>query len=1073
MGRSASSRTCAPGNAGSQREGRREGGKVEGVLLCECGHCGSRCGHSVCLCVVVGITCVSVSVCTLALRVAVWTLSDTRSPSLCVRQTLPPCGSCSRRRRSWRAADMRRSAAPSQLSGNPVKRFRFVPPGNTDTQKLGSGTAEQPPLTIPQKSHQVPYENDDQHSMPPSKAFGMICGPNPNARYHSAPTNVDESSLLEKSKPKPSSASLALSPEALSTGRGDDPIPQQRPKISQAFLVPKKSHVLPPPLQQTDPAQHKGEQDTPDSLTKYYNVLWCKASKKKHKKWEGDAILITRRKSVILKDMEGRDIGKAGYKTKELETLCEGQTLMIGGKEIEIMGLVSAEDFLRGRCFHASASSEPVHPTPSQRPVLKPFSNPLKNGAGPSQTENVKKAMWDCKTRHDPNAPNALVMPRPNLSHQWIHNKATLPLVDVVVDPYLCAHLRPHQRVGVIFLYECVMGMRANGRFGAILADEMGLGKTLQCITLLWTLMRQGPYGNKPIFKRSLVITPGSLVKNWNKEFQKWLGTERLKVFAVDQDHKVEDFISSPLYSVLIISYEMLLRCLEQLQNLEFSLIICDEGHRLKNSSIKTSTAILTLPCEKRVILTGTPIQNDLQEFYSIVEFVNPGILGSACIYRKIYEEPIIRSQQPSATTEEKQLGEERAAELYRLTGLFILRRTQDIINNYLPSKTEWIIFCRPVALQLEVYHKLLATRAVKSCLQGKLENSSHLVCIGFLKKLCNHPSLLFNTIKGKQTNSVKPRFGDVLEFNDYKDLAGIFPENYEPGTFTAKDSGKLRVLTDLLAAIHHQTPSERVVLVSNYTQTLDILQEMCKCSGYTYTRLDGHTPVAHRQQIVDLFNSKQSETFIFLLSSKAGGVGLNLIGASRLVLYDIDWNPATDMQAMARIWRDGQRRTVHIYRLLTAGTIEEKIYQRQVSKQGLSGVVVDLRKKSEHASFSVEELRTLFKLDETSSCLTHDLLCCNCGGNGEVLACPTAEKPSTARPCQLGQNSGSASQKHLSMSELMCWKHFSGEIQQFPDPHLQTARENITFIFQNTSKHRSPLLAEGRKEKGNTEVNE
>ncbi|XP_007886120.2 DNA repair and recombination protein RAD54B isoform X3 [Callorhinchus milii] len=978
MGRSASSRTCAPGNAGSQREGRREGGKVEGVLLCECGHCGSRCGHSVCLCVVVGITCVSVSVCTLALRVAVWTLSDTRSPSLCVRQTLPPCGSCSRRRRSWRAADMRRSAAPSQLSGNPVKRFRFVPPGNTDTQKLGSGTAEQPPLTIPQKSHQVPYENDDQHSMPPSKAFGMICGPNQNARYHSAPTNVDESSLLEKSKSKPSSASLALSPEALSTGRGDDPIPQQRPKISQAFLVPKKSHVLPPPLQQTDPAQHKGEQDTPDSLTKYYNVLWCKASKKKHKKWEGDAILITRRKSVILKDMEGRDIGK-----------------------------------------------------------------------------------------------DALVMPRPNLSHQWIHNKATLPLVDVVVDPYLCAHLRPHQRVGVIFLYECVMGMRANGRFGAILADEMGLGKTLQCITLLWTLMRQGPYGNKPIFKRSLVITPGSLVKNWNKEFQKWLGTERLKVFAVDQDHKVEDFISSPLYSVLIISYEMLLRCLEQLQNLEFSLIICDEGHRLKNSSIKTSTAILTLPCEKRVILTGTPIQNDLQEFYSIVEFVNPGILGSACIYRKIYEEPIIRSQQPSATTEEKQLGEERAAELYRLTGLFILRRTQDIINNYLPSKTEWIIFCRPVALQLEVYHKLLATRAVKSCLQGKLENSSHLVCIGFLKKLCNHPSLLFNTIKGKQTNSVKPRFGDVLEFNDYKDLAGIFPENYEPGTFTAKDSGKLRVLTDLLAAIHHQTPSERVVLVSNYTQTLDILQEMCKCSGYTYTRLDGHTPVAHRQQIVDLFNSKQSETFIFLLSSKAGGVGLNLIGASRLVLYDIDWNPATDMQAMARIWRDGQRRTVHIYRLLTAGTIEEKIYQRQVSKQGLSGVVVDLRKKSEHASFSVEELRTLFKLDETSSCLTHDLLCCNCGGNGEVLACPTAEKPSTARPCQLGQNSGSASQKHLSMSELMCWKHFSGEIQQFPDPHLQTARENITFIFQNTSKHRSPHLAEGRKEKGNTEVNE
>ncbi|XP_072324135.1 DNA repair and recombination protein RAD54B isoform X2 [Scyliorhinus torazame] len=938
---------------------------------------------------------------------------------------------------------MRRSAAPSQLSGNAAKKFRFIPPGKTDHREPVSGA------TRLQERNEAPHESDDnQSSLSQSKALLAKCERIQTCSSHQTTENVNEGGHLERSDHLTTIPTSSVgAPGAFS---------QQQLQPPRPFIAPNQNRtpLLLVSRQQTGPEDQKDE-NVPNSFTKYYSVLWCKASKKKHKKWEGDAILMVRKSSVILKDVEGKDIGKgSGYKSKELETLSEGQTLMIGGKEIEIMGPISAEDFMSGRCFHSAVTSPCLSPAaPSQQPLQKPFTNPLRNSTGCSQTEGVQKTKMDCKPRHDPNAPNALVMPRPNLSHQWIFNKANLPLLDVVVDPYLTMHLRPHQWDGVIFLYECIMGMRTTGRFGAILADEMGLGKTLQCITLIWTLMRQGPYGNKPVIKKTLVITPGSLVKNWVSEFQKWLGSERLRVFAVDQDHKVEDFISSPLYSVLIISYEMLLRCLEQIQNIQFNLIICDEGHRLKNSSIKTSTAILSLSCDKRVILTGTPIQNDLQEFYSLIEFVNPGILGSSSTYRKIYEEPIIRSQQPSATMDEKQLGEERATELCRLTGLFILRRTQDIINNYLPPKTEWIIFCRPAALQLELYHKLLASHAVKSCLQGSLENSSHLICIGLLKKLCNHPTLFFNTIKGKENRCIKRDFDSPLEISPYDDLTGIFPINYEPGAFTAKDSGKLQVLIDLLAGIHIHSSTERVVLISNYTQTLDILQEMCKSFAYSYTRLDGQTPVSHRQQIVDSFNSKQNKNFIFLLSSKAGGVGLNLIGASRLILYDIDWNPANDVQAMARVWRDGQRRPVHIYRLLTTGTIEEKIYQRQISKQSLSGTVVDL-KKSERANFSLEELQNLFKLDEVSNCLTHDLLYCNCLGNGEPLANLTAEKPPAPRTCQLGHNSErSGSQKHLTMSDLMDWKHFTGRIQHFPDPVLEKAKENITFIFQNTTE--------------------
>ncbi|XP_037532577.1 DNA repair and recombination protein RAD54B-like [Nematolebias whitei] len=349
-----------------------------------------------------------------------------------------------------------------------------------------------------------------------------------------------------------------------------------------------------------------------------------------------------------------------------------------------------------------------------------------------------------------------------------------------------------------------------------------------------------------------------------------------------------------------------------QIQKVEFGLIICDEGHRLKNSSIKTSSALSSLSCSRRVILSGTPVQNDLQEFYAIIEFVNPGILGSSTAYRKVYEEPILRSRQPSSTEEERVLGEERAAELSRLTSMFILRRTQEIINRYLPPRLDWTLFCELSPLQHQLYKHLLSHRVFRACLQGYSQTNTHLACITALKKLCNHPGLLHVTLKERTDRG-------SLESSLYEGLADLFPESYSSAGFNSADSGKLMVLSDLLSSIRQLSPSDRVVLVSNYTQTLDLLQDLCVHMSYTFCRLDGHTPTSQRQRLVDSFNSPYSQNFLFLLSSKAGGVGLNLIGASHLVLYDIDWNPANDIQAMARVWRDGQKKTVHIYRLLTA----------------------------------------------------------------------------------------------------------------------------------------------------------
>uniref|UniRef100_A0A3B5A9B9 DNA repair and recombination protein RAD54B-like n=1 Tax=Stegastes partitus TaxID=144197 RepID=A0A3B5A9B9_9TELE len=827
--------------------------------------------------------------------------------------------------------------------------------------------------------------------------------------------------------------------------------------ISQRFtfsLISQFSSTVTPRSPETPRPPAGSDGGCSQDGVRYLSVVWCKASKKKHKRWEGDAVLITRGRSVTLKDMEGKDIGKgSGYKVSQLASLSEGETLMIGGKEVEVMGVISAEDFAKGRCFQ-EVQTEQVEshaksaPPPPRRFASKPFCPPTMVGRA-EQPERKPEEEQTCRPRHDPLAPGALVMPRPSSNHQWSNNKLGLPVVDVVVDPHLTAHLRPHQRDGLLFLYECVMGMRAVGRHGAILADEMGLGKTLQSVALSWTLLKQGPYGGRPVAKRVLVVTPGSLVQNWKAEFNKWLGRERISVFTVDQDHRIEQFVLSPLHSVLVISYEMLLRCLEQVQKVEFGLVICDEGHRLKNSSIKTSSALSSLSCNHRVILTGTPVQNDLQEFYAIIEFVNPGILGSSTGYRKVYEEPILRSRQPSCTEDERVLGEERASELSRLTGMFILRRTQEIINRYLPPRLDWTLFCEPSPLQRELYLQLLSHRVFRACLQASTQTHTHLACITALKKLCNHPGLLHCTVKERTDRG-------SLESSLYEGLGELFPESYSSGGFDAADSGKLLVLSDLLTAIRQLSPSDRVVVVSNYTQTLDLLQDVCVRSGYTFCRLDGHTPTNQRQRLVDGFNSPYSQNFLFLLSSKAGGVGLNLIGASHLVLYDIDWNPANDIQAMARVWRDGQKKTVHIYRLLTAGTIEERIFQRQVSKQGLSGTVVDLGKGSEHTSFSTSELRDLFSLTDTPS-LTHDLLNCGCSMDGSIngrLVNTTEEAPD--RPCQLGRQGdrGRATQKHLSMSELTQWRHFSGDTHTFSDAYLDHARSHITFAFQTTVSH-------------------
>ncbi|XP_028396792.1 DNA repair and recombination protein RAD54B-like [Dendronephthya gigantea] len=750
-------------------------------------------------------------------------------------------------------------------------------------------------------------------------------------------------------------------------------IPKFKPKIS-SFRTPVRGTGL---TVSTTASETKNEDNSTNDISRYYNVMWCKISKKKHKTWEGDGILVTKERTAILQDTEGKEIGRArGYKADELAKFTEGQTLLIGGKEVEITGELQKDVYLSGRCFQQGSEAKTTPPKNysfTKSVVPKPFLNPQKAGSTPGNQELSSLNKRKITPRFDPLAPGALVMPRPSASHQFENNKKDLSVIDVVVDPYISKILRPHQREGVTFLYECVMGLRSFVGNGAILADDMGLGKTLQCISLVWTLFKQGMYGGQPIAKRFLIITPGSLVKNWAAEFRKWLGNERMPVYTVNSEKKVQEFIHSPVFPAMVISYEMFVRYVEDIRKITFDLVICDEAHRLKNAAIKTSMHISSLKVQRKVLLTGTPIQNDLTEFYSLADFCNPGIFGTQASFRRVYEEPIVRGRQPGATAEEKEIGESRACELNRLTSQFLLRRTSEINNKYLPRKVESVVFCRASHLQLQLYQHLTSSRWFKSCLSSSYASSLHLMCISALKKLCNHPCLLYRRNATEQVE--KQHLTDAESL--YDDLQAYYPPDIDPNS--SDHSGKLKVLDNLLGKICANNPAERVVVVSNYTQTLNVIQGLCQKRGYRFLRLDGQTATNDRQSLVERFNRKGSQDFVFLLSSKAGGVGLNLTGGSILLLYDIDWNPANDIQAMARVWRDGQKKTVKIYRLLTTGTIEEKIYQRQISKQGLSGAVADSNISSKPQDFSREDLKDLFTLHTKTTCLTHDLLNCSC----------------------------------------------------------------------------------------------
>jgi DNA repair and recombination RAD54-like protein len=464
----------------------------------------------------------------------------------------------------------------------------------------------------------------------------------------------------------------------------------------------------------------------------------------------------------------------------------------------------------------------------------------------------------------------------------------------------LAQTLRPHQVTGVDFLWKALLlnndsihndnNNNNNNSKGAILADEMGLGKTLMTIAVIAAMHRQDRS------KQFVVVCPSSLVNNWANEFDKWIGKAGSPKRVVIKKGGEEGLAQIKAYcskmkqlsnhrqngQVLIISYDLLrMKAAEQFQSMAqqqtFKLLIVDEGHRLKNTAGSlTLTALESIQCDARLCITATPIQNNLSEFYTIANFCCPGCLGDLPSFRRNFERPIAASSGSNATQQQRRLGAMQAKELDKITQTFMLRRLQkDILKTMLPPRCEMLLFCQPSVEQCDLYRSITQDETLQQDDNNNNNNNNNnaaeaLTKLTALRKICLHPSLY-----------------------DADDTVG--------DSLLVAQSGKLVVLDALLMSIRKHAPSDKVVLVSNFTSALSVVESLVlEPRSLSFARLDGTTDVQNRQPLVDSFNRASPEqTFCLLLSSKAGGVGLNLIGANRLIMLDADWNPALDIQAM------------------------------------------------------------------------------------------------------------------------------------------------------------------------------
>ncbi|KAM0818572.1 putative SNF2 family N-terminal domain-containing protein [Seiridium cardinale] len=506
-----------------------------------------------------------------------------------------------------------------------------------------------------------------------------------------------------------------------------------------------------------------------------------------------------------------------------------------------------------------------------------------------------------------------------------------------------------YQKTGVQWLAELW-----DQRVGGIVGDEMGLGKTVQVISFISAL-----HYSKQLDGPIIIVAPATVMAQWVNEFHRWWPPMRVSILhssgsgmvnvkneerIAEDDLAWEDRYRGRKTSsaaakkivkrvveqghVLITTYAGVQTYGDILVPVKWAYSVLDEGHKIRNANAAITIYCKELQTPNRIILSGTPMQNNLLELWSLFDFIFPMRLGTLVDFRNQFEIPIRLGGYANASNLQIMTAQKCAETLKDTISPYLLQRLKVDVAADLPAKSEKVLLCRLTKQQREVYELFLKSDDMASILNRTRQS---LYGIDYLRKICNHPDLTDPNLK----NRVSYKWGDPNK------------------------SGKMVVLKKLLYT--WKKSGHKTLLFTQGVLMLDIIEKFVSDRrDIRFLRMDGKTPIKERQRLVDEFNNNP-ELDLFLLTTKVGGLGLNLTGANRVIIFDPDWNPSTDVQARERAWRLGQKKEVTIYRLLSNGTIEEKIYQRQIFKQLMTDKV--LRDPKQRTAFASHDLHELFVL--------------------------------------------------------------------------------------------------------------
>ena len=552
------------------------------------------------------------------------------------------------------------------------------------------------------------------------------------------------------------------------------------------------------------------------------------------------------------------------------------------------------------------------------------------------------------------------------------------------------ATLRKYQQEGVNWL-----AFLNKYHLHGILCDDMGLGKTLQtiCIVASDHYMRAERFKETQSaeFRRlpSIIICPPSLTGHWEQEYNQY--APFLKVIVYAGALSIRSAIRSQIHDadIVVTSYDVCRNDVEFLANHDFNYCVLDEGHIIKNAASKLTRSVKRIRGEHRLILSGTPIQNNVLELWSLFDFLMPGFLGTEKVFHEKFAKPIATSRSSKTSSKEQEAGALALESLHKQVLPFMLRRLKEDVLSDLPPKIIQDYYCELSDLQKQLYkdfakkQKSTVVDEVQSEGDEAKEGKTHVFqALQYMRKLCNHPALVLSPDHPKfaeVSTYLQSHKSDIRSIEHSPKLMslknlllecgiGVNDNDYLSANYKQKQKQQQMITSEGVISEH------RALIFCQLKDMLDIVEnELLKkyLPSVTYTRLDGSTDPRDRQSIVRKFNEDPSID-VLLLTTKVGGLGLNLTGADTVIFVEHDWNPMNDLQAMDRAHRLGQKKVVNVYRLITKNTLEEKIMGLQKFKMNIASTIVN-QQNSGLASMDTNQLLDLFDVDENAAKLVEN----------------------------------------------------------------------------------------------------